>query len=313
MLHRKASAPGLRARKAAHAAPITGIRQRRAQGRHPPPGAAGAAGAAAAAAAGALAFVPPVCFDAECAAHADRAFSVAIAAPLLAAAAALAWVLRRPPKELLDSGRVFEDDVTGTLFEAPDGMTPEFDKNDKLAFKAISYTPWPVQADAPGERLRIAVGRVGSTEPRTFVFEKTLPLPSEIVAVSLPRPLGVIFEFDEKRKRAFVAGFVPGGNAEQRRAVARLAAGGGAQAVMEGDVVRAVTCTTPVWPAKALIGAVAPERHIIVYGADKTRWSGLRGALKRGAVRDGPVTLVLERRAAAAAEGGGGGGGGGKQ
>jgi hypothetical protein len=35
-----------------------------------------------------------------------------------------------------------------------------------LAFKPISYTPWPVPADAPGERVRIEVGRVGSTEPR---------------------------------------------------------------------------------------------------------------------------------------------------
>lgn len=36
------------------------------------------------------------------------------------------------------------------------------------------------------------------------------------MCITIPRPLGIIFEFDDARKRAFVAGFVPGGNAEQR-------------------------------------------------------------------------------------------------
>jgi len=51
------------------------------------------------------------------------------------------------------------------------------------------------------------------------VFEKALPGDSELVAVTLPRPLGVVFEYEEPKKRAFVAGFVPGGNAEQRQKV----------------------------------------------------------------------------------------------
>jgi hypothetical protein len=46
-----------------------------------------------------------------------------------------------------------------------------------------------------------------------------------------------------------------------------------------------------------------------VYGADNTKWSGLRAALRRGTVKDGPVTLVLERRAAATPDGGGSGSG----
>jgi hypothetical protein len=74
------------------------------------------------------------------------------------------------------------------------------------------------------------------------VFEKALPRSGEIVVVSLPRPLGVVFEYDEKLKRASVAGLVPGGNAEQRRAVARLAAGGGAQAVLEGGRAPPFSC-----------------------------------------------------------------------
>ncbi|KIZ00235.1 hypothetical protein MNEG_7727 [Monoraphidium neglectum] len=249
-----------------------------------------------AAAAAATAFVPPVCFDAECAAGADAAFLTAVSLPLVAALAVGAWVLRPPPKELLDSGRLFEDPKTGTMFEAPEGVSPEVDKNDLLAFKPISYTPWPVASDAPGERVRVGVGKVGATEPRTFVFEKLLPGPSQIVCVTLPRPLGVVFEFDERRKRASVAGFVEGSNAEQRQKVARLNKVKEAEAALEGDVLRAFTCTCPVWPTKALFGAVAPERHLVVYGADKGKWGAIRTALRRGTYRDGPVTLVLERR-----------------
>lgn len=32
----------------------------------------------------------------------------------------------------------------GTIFEAPEGAAPERDRKGELAFRAISYTPWPV-------------------------------------------------------------------------------------------------------------------------------------------------------------------------
>lgn len=243
-----------------------------------------------------LAYVPPICFDADCAANADRAFLAALAVPLVAAAAIAAWVLRPPPRKLVESGRVFEDPDTGTMFEAPEGVAPEVDGRSLLAFKPVSYTPFPVEADAPGERVRVWIGKAGATEPRTFVVEKLLPRPSEIVAVTLPRPLGIVFSFDEAQRRAVVSGFVEGGNAEQRRKVARLNKDKAAEAALEGDVLRAVTCTCPVWPTKALFGVVAPERHIVLYGADQAKgWGAIRTALRRGESRDGPVTLVLER------------------
>lgn len=34
----------------------------------------------------------------------------------------------------------------------------------------------------------------------------------------------------------------------------------------------------------------------VVYGADKQSWSGICGAVKKGDIKDGDVTLVLERR-----------------
>lgn len=34
----------------------------------------------------------------------------------------------------------------------------------------------------------------------------------------------------------------------------------------------------------------------VVYGADKQKWANVRSALRKGEPKDGPVTLVLERR-----------------
>lgn len=39
-----------------------------------------------------------------------------------------------------------------------------------------------------------------------------------------------------------------------------------------------------------------PKRSIVLYGADGQAWPAVVGALKKGLLEDGPVTLVLERR-----------------
>jgi hypothetical protein len=41
-----------------------------------------------------------------------------------------------------------------------------------LAFRPVSYTPWPVEEDYEGERVRVPVGSVTARQPRTFVFSK---------------------------------------------------------------------------------------------------------------------------------------------
>lgn len=70
-----------------------------------------------------------------------------------------------------------------------------------------------------------------------------------------------------------------------------------ASAALEGDVLRAVSCTCIVYSQESLIVNIKPpQRHIVVYGADSERWPSVVTALKRGLVADGPVTLVLERR-----------------
>lgn len=54
---------------------------------------------------------------------------VVLALPVIVAVASIAYLLRPLPKELKDSGAVFEDPATGAVFEAPDGTVPERDKS----------------------------------------------------------------------------------------------------------------------------------------------------------------------------------------
>ncbi len=42
--------------------------------------------------------------------------------------------------------------------------------------------------------------------------------------------------------------------------------------VMAGDVLRGFTCTNFVYQTQALFGAKAPQRTIVLYGADKQKW-----------------------------------------
>ena len=42
--------------------------------------------------------------------------------------------------------------------------------------------------------------------------------------------------------------------------------------VMAGDVLRGFTCTNFVYQTQALFGAKAPQRTIVLFGADKQKW-----------------------------------------
>lgn len=45
-----------------------------------------------------------------------------------------------------------------------------------------------------------------------------------------------------------------------------------------GDVLRACSCTTFVFPTNSLFGAKPPQRHIVCYGADQQKWSQARSS-----------------------------------
>ncbi|KAL3158397.1 hypothetical protein ABBQ38_010634 [Trebouxia sp. C0009 RCD-2024] len=191
--------------------------------------------------------------------------------------------------------QVFDDPATGVYFQSPNGTVPERDRKGELAFRPVSFTPWPVEAGTPGERLRIDVGPASSTSPRTFVFDRSLGASSDIVKVSLPRPMGLVFEEDKARGQVVVADFVQGSQAEKLSKVAKLNQSS-RTAPQIGDVLRGCTCTNLVYPTKSLLGVQAPVRTIVMYGADNQRWPKVIAALKAGARSDGDVTLVLERQ-----------------
>ncbi|KAH7616766.1 hypothetical protein NADE_001574 [Nannochloris sp. 'desiccata'] len=237
---------------------------------------------------------PPACFDTQCQAQKDAIFAASLITPVLAFAAVAALISRRSRSE-----NSFEDSDTGAIFEAPEGTEPIRDRYGELAFRAVSYTPWPVKSgdsDA-GEAIRIEVGAVGATQFRTYFFDKLLPQSSQLVVVKLPRPLGIVFEEDTRMGRAVIAEIVAGGNADQLSKKASLDLRLAATAPQKGDILRACTATNIVYRTGALIlGAQTPERAIVVYGADNEKWPAVATALTRGLVADGEVTLVLERK-----------------
>ncbi|KAL6761927.1 hypothetical protein V8C86DRAFT_2526243 [Haematococcus lacustris] len=236
-----------------------------------------------------------VCFNEVCQANADRAFLLAVSVPVLVALGAVGYALRPLPKEELKEGKLFQDPDTGAVFQGSGGTLPERNQRGELAFRPLAYTPWPVEEGAPGERLRVPVGQVRRRQPRTFVFQKLLGPGSQVLQVSLPRPLGLVCEYDEGRKRTRIVDLVEGSYADQRRKMASMNRQLASNAVLPGDILRAVTATNFVYPTKALFGAVPPERHVVLFGADGQRWSVVRGALGKGIVADGDVTVIVER------------------
>jgi hypothetical protein len=100
-----------------------------------------------------------------------------------------------------------------------------------------------VEADdtTPGERVRVEVGPVGERKRTTFVLPLLCGAPSTLIAVTLPRPLGVVFVPDAAGG-VRVGSLVPGSVAGRAGAVARLSPDGMATP-RPGDVLRAVTAT----------------------------------------------------------------------
>ncbi|KAL0024275.1 hypothetical protein WJX79_002109 [Trebouxia sp. C0005] len=225
---------------------------------------------------------------------ADRAFLTVTLIPLLGLLVAIILRFRPAAAENLDGDQVFDDPATGVYFESPDGTIPERDRKGELAFRPVSFTPWPVEAGTPGERLRIDIGPASKTSPRTFIFDRRI-VDSDILKVTLPRPMGLVFEEDKAKGQVVVADFVEGSEAEKRNKVAKLNQSWRSVAQV-GDVLRACTCTNLVYATRSLLGVKAPVRTIVVYGADNQKWPKVLAALKAGSRSDGEVTLVFERQ-----------------
>ncbi|MEW5318971.1 MAG: hypothetical protein WDW38_010149 [Sanguina aurantia] len=217
--------------------------------------------------------------------------------PTLAALGAMAIVSRLPKTPLPERRREPERPPPGNRSASPD-FVPELDKQGDIVCRAVGYTPWPVDSGTPGDRVRVEVGPINEKKARSYVFERLLPKNSELVVVTLPqRPLGVMLTWDERRNRVVVEQLAEGSDAGRREKKSKLDKRFRQEAVLPDDLVRGVTCTNLVYPDGALWGAKLPERHIVLYGVeDRLMWSGVRGAMQRGTMKDGPVTFVLERR-----------------
>jgi hypothetical protein len=240
---------------------------------------------------------PPACFDASCQSNKDFLFLISLIGPVLLFVLVSVWLLNRSNDSSSENADIFMDPETGVAFESPQGTKPARDRYGELAFKAISWTPWPVDSKTEGEAVRVEVGPVGSTVPRTFIFDKRFDsnVPSVIVVTQLQRPLGIVFE-EGPGGEARVAELIPGGNADQLRRQTSLDPALSKRAPRVGDILRACTATNVVYQTGALLfGAQPPQRTIVVYGADDQRWPNVAAALTRGLLADGKVTLVLER------------------
>ncbi len=88
-----------------------------------------------------------------------------------------------------------------------------------MVFRVVSYTPIPVEPGYQGERIRLKVGPVSQRQPRTFVFPRLMTQPSEILVVSLPRPLGIVLEWNELGRTASVVQLLEGSAAEKKSKV----------------------------------------------------------------------------------------------
>ena len=277
-----------------------------------------------------------MCFDAACQATQDRAFVAAVLFPLAASVAAGAFVWNQPSRSLPPSSSPpsppsssergsssppppppsdsttasteplrFEDPSTGVVFEArPGERPPERDGAGELAYRVASFTPSPVEEGSGGDRVRVEVGDVATArrKARTYVFERRLPQPSRVLAVSLARPAGVVFAESTRllrgdEKAVVVEELLAGSPAARRAAAAALNPDLGDAAVLPGDLLRGFTTTNFVFRgAGALLGIAAPSRETVVFGADGQGLAKVAAALKRGSASDGDVTLIVERR-----------------
>ena len=172
----------------------------------------------------------------------------------------------------------------------------ETDSRGKVVYYARGYYYDAVRDTDIGERVKVEVGLVGKRVKRTFFLPKTLSNgESDIVEVTMERPLGIVFEPDTEG-RVRVADFVDGSRAGRAAAVASLSPAG-AQAASRGDVLRAFTASTVSFgPRAQLLGDLSgSKRAVVLFGADGQSWTKTTSALTSGLVADGPVTLLLER------------------
>ena len=234
---------------------------------------------------------PPACFDQSCQAAKDSFYILSLAVPLAAFGAFLLFIAtskREGTVEIDSAGR-----YTTKSFEvdSDDESRLARDSAGEIMYRAIRYTPYLTEKNPSDVLVRLNVGPVNATIPQNFLFEKSRPT-SKLITVTLPRPLGIIFE--DRNGSVQIVDIVEGSGADQLWKRAKLDSSLKDSSPMVGDVLRGLTTTVVIYKEGALI-AQGPEREIVVFGCDGQKWRDTKAAMKRGYASDGDVTLVLER------------------
>lgn len=239
-----------------------------------------------------LAFVPPpACFDQTCQIAKDKFYVLSLVVPFAVFGGFLLFLTtsrREGTVEIDSAGKYTEKSYE---VDSEDEARLARDSTGEIAYRAIRYTPYLTEKDPSDVLVRLNVGPVNGTIPQNFLFEKSSPT-SKLITVTLPKPLGVVFE--EINDKVQIVDLIENSGADQLRKKANLDSSLRDSAPMVGDVLRGLTTTVVIYKEGALI-AQGPEREIVVFGADGQKWRDVKAAMKRGLVADGPVTLVLER------------------
>lgn len=152
--------------------------------------------------------------------------------------------------------------------------------------------------------VKVAVGPLGNLVERVFPIIRKLGPSSTIVVVTLPKPLGIVFELSKvTNRRIFVAELVTNGNADRVARVNKLFESPKSMESNDGKIVYGggvnvgdlLLATTTVNVVVDLFGLRAPQRIVVFFDADGRTWTETMGAIQASFVADGPVTLVLER------------------
>eukprot|EP00250_Pteridium_aquilinum_P012591 c20820_g1_i1 orf=66-641(+) len=153
-------------------------------------------------------------------------------------------------------------------------------------------------------QVKVSVGPIGNLVERVFPVTRKLGPSSTIVVVTLPKPLGIVFELSKvANRRIFVAELIRNGNADRAARVNKLFEGQKSRETKDGKIIYGggvnvgdlLLATTTVNVVVDLFGLRAPQRVVMFFDAEGRTWTETMGAIQSSFVADGPVTLVLER------------------
>ena len=242
-----------------------------------------------------------LCFDPVCEAARSQIFVLSVALPVVLATAVLvlAWqkvqvkkvekVERRNTARAKSREGGDQTKSDSGVAEGKEGGEEDYDNRGFLVKKLDGFSTFTVPAGAPGTRLKIDVGPVGQTVPRTFFFDHEET--SVVFKCVLDRPVGISFS-----ERGEIVSIDENTDAWRQASVERLNQGGRViSAPQVGDMLRATSSINFFYSSQAIFGLKPPKRTVVMFGCDTRSWNEINAAFCRSTQSDGDLILVLER------------------